>query len=270
MHPGAPAWLTVMSVPATRACTSTAIFCVAGLKLRKLNIHPVRRDAGHGFAVGRVAGAAGRAEVEVEGLGHPGAGGAGRVGHFDLGELAARLPAPGHGLDVQRLGGGGVVAVVQREGHAHRQLHADVAAGGHGALDRGVGCGGAARAGAGAVLQVDQGQAVAARSHVPVVVGAERERHLAAVRLEQLDVGDVEAEVLDLRIDAAAAQARDGGTAGHRRAAGVGGEVERDRLRAVVTAAAAGNERRGGDGGKGEGPGDGGSWSWCSPLGWRW
>jgi len=104
---------------------------------------------------------------------------------------------------------------------------------------------------------VDQGQAIGPRRQVPVVVGTERERHFAAVRLEQLDVGNVEAEVLDLRRDAAAAQACDGRAAGDGRASGVRGEIERDGLRAVVsTAASAGAERCGSDSGEGEGLGD--------------
>ena len=180
--------------------------------------------------------------MDVEGLGRPGARRASGVRHLDLGELAARLPAPGHGLHVQRLGGRGVVAVVHGEGHADGPFHADIVAGRHRALDLGIHGGRAAGTGARAVLEVDQRHAVAVLGEIPVVIGRQGEVLLCAISLDQLDVGHIEAQVLELGVHIAAAQPCDGGASLHGRRAGHGGEVQRDaagagRCRWGVTAA---------------------------------
>ena len=136
-----------------------------------------------------------------------------------------------------------------------RHLHADILARRHRAGDDRVRGGGAAGAGAGGIFQVDQRQRVAAALGVPVVVGGDRQhqRHLAAVGLDEADVGDVEAQVLQPRGYAACSQAGNAARAVDRCAAGARLELQADgtaaeagegRVRVAVAAAATGAKCR--------------------------
>ena len=92
------------------------------------------------------------------------------------------------------------VQVVQLEGHTQRHFHAGIAARRHRAFDDGIGGGGTIALTHALLLQVDQADGVlAVVAGVVVVVGLlELEGLAGAVGLDQADVGDVEAEVLDL------------------------------------------------------------------------
>ena len=105
------------------------------------------------------------------------------------------------------------IQVVQLEGHAQRHLHAGIAACRHRAFDDGIGGGGTVALTHALLLQVDQADGVlAVVAGVVVVVGLlELEGLTGAIGLDQADVGDVEAEVLDLHGTLLRAQLRRAG-----------------------------------------------------------
>ena len=105
------------------------------------------------------------------------------------------------------------IQVVQLEGHTQRHFHAGIAACRHRAFDDGIGGGGTVALTHALLLQVDQADGVlAVVAGVVVVVGLlELEGLTGAIGLDQADVGDVEAEVLDLHGTLLRAQLRRAG-----------------------------------------------------------
>jgi hypothetical protein len=82
---------------------------------------------------------------------------------------------------------------------------------------------GTGAAGAGGVFQVDQRHRLAALRQLPGI-GIELDRDSFALVVHQLEVGDVEAQVIDVRGNAGAAHAGQPRTAGRRRGAVEGGK----------------------------------------------